>query len=83
MMEKKMVYCKIKQQKEHSAVYMFGVTTKNITGEVEFYSELKSPTLLKQPNSCEVSQSVLLMLAVKYKNMFTKGEFPEKISYER
>lgn len=82
-MVRKMLYCNLIQAKSGSAVYSFGATTSDITGEVEFFSTPEKPKILRQPNVKGVSISTLLKLAAKYTNEFKKENFPQKISYER
>ena len=77
-----MVYCNLKEIKETSAIYYAGSNVSDISGEVEFFKEMKNPTIIKQPDSGKLYQSLVCKVAVKYKNKFLKGEFPEKVSYE-
>ena len=78
-----MIYCKLKKRGDTSAIYLFGKTVGDITGEAEFYSSLAQPSVLKQPQNGTVPDRWLAMVAVKYQEQFEKGDFPEKISYER
>jgi len=78
-----MIYCKLKKSNEASAVYMFGKTIDDITGEVEFYSTFTEPTVLKQPQTGNVPNRMLAMILVKYQERLQKADFPEKMSYER
>ena len=78
-----MVYCNLKQIKNNSAVYFVGTSTDDITGEVEFFQKPKNPIIIKQPKSNDLYLSIVCNVAVKYRNIFLKGEFPEKVSYER
>lgn len=77
-----MVYCNLKEKRSGSAIYLFGTTTADITGEVEFFVEYRKPNLLKQPAKASVSETVLFPLVAKYKKKFSNGIFPEKISHE-
>jgi hypothetical protein len=79
-----MIYCKIKKSNDTSAVYMFGKTIDDITGEVEFYSAITEPPLvLKQPQTGDVPYRWLAMIMFKYQEQLQKANFPEKMSYER
>jgi hypothetical protein len=78
-----MVYCNLIQAKNSSAIYSFGATTSDITGEVEFFSAPEKPKILKQPNIKSVPINALMKMAAKYADEFGKGSFPQKISYER
>jgi len=78
-----MVYCTLKKKSSDSAVYYIGCSLEDINGEVEFFAKSINPRILQQPKENNVSSSMLTKLAVKYKDKFLKGEFPDKISYER
>lgn len=78
-----MIYCNIKNKTEKSAIYLFGTDIEDITGEAEFYSTFTEPKILKQPQTSNVPVGWLSRLVVKYKENLVKGDFPEKMSYER
>ena len=78
-----MIYCNIKNKTEKSAIYLFGTDIEDITGEAEFYSTFTEPKILKQPKTSNVPAGWLSRLVVKYKESLVKGDFPEKMSYER
>lgn len=78
-----MVYCNLKQKSDNSAIYSFGMSTDDITGEVVFYTEFTQPSILKQPKKEKANNIIMNKLVVKYKEQFSKGIFPNKISYER
>ena len=78
-----MVYCNLKQKGEKSAIYYYGATTDDITGEVEVYAAAVSPVIIKPPHEGGVTNSALIRLAIKYEERFMRGEFPEKIAYQR
>lgn len=78
-----MVYCNLKQKNDSSAVYLFGTSLNDITGEVEFSTALTTPQISKHPKTAETSATMLTKIAIKYKEKFSRGEFPEKLCYER
>lgn len=78
-----MVYCNLKEIKNNSAIYFVGTSTDDITGEVEFFKKPKNPVIIKQSSSNDLYLSMVSNIAVKYRNIFSKGEFPEKVCYER
>lgn len=82
-MVKRMVYCNLKQNNNDSAIYFFGMSTDDITGEVVFYANSIQPSILKQPTNGNATNITMNKLVVKYKEQFSKGIFPNKISYER
>lgn len=77
-----MVYCNLKQKKNASAIYYFGASLNDMSGEVEFFSENKNPSIIKQPETKLVASSLITKLFIKYKTDFSKGIYPKKISYE-
>lgn len=78
-----MVYCNLKQKNKESAVYTFGVAPNDVTGEAEFHSDMRKPTILKQPETGNVPGWILTRLLVKYKDKIENGIFPDKLCYER
>lgn len=78
-----MIYCNLKNKTENSAVYSFGTTIEDITGEVEFYTDFTEPSILKQPSTGDVTVNMLNRLVIKYKSKFALGVFPDKLAYER
>lgn len=77
-----MVYCNLKELKDNSAIYYAGSDVNDISGEVEFFKNFKNPHIIKQPDTGKLHQSLVCNVAVKYKNKFSNGEFPEKVCYE-
>lgn len=77
-----MIYCKLKENNGKSAIYLVGKTVSNISGEAEFYSTFKQPTILKQPKTEEISGNLLSKIVIKYKEKLLSGNFPEKMSFE-
>ena len=78
-----MVYCSLKQKNDNSAVYLFGASLNDITGEVVFSTTFSTPQIIKQPKSISVPVSTLSKVAIKYRDEFSSGKFPNKLSYER
>lgn len=78
-----MIYCKAKEIKDNSAIYLFGNDIEDITGEAEFFSTFTEPQILKQPKTGSVPSGLLAKVVIKYKEQLTKGNFPEKMSFER
>ncbi len=78
-----MIYCDIKEKENGSAVYYFGVSLVNITGEARFFSNPQTPEILQQPNGESVPIEFLAKIVAKYYEKFAMGDFPEKLSYER
>ena len=78
-----MVYCNLKKKNSDSAIYSFGMSTDDITGEVIIYKASIQPSILKQPTKGTATHITINRLVVKYKEQFSKGIFPSKISYER
>lgn len=78
-----MIYCKIKENKGNSAVYLFGNSINDITGEAEFYSTFTEPKIIKQPKTESIPVGSLAKIVIKYKAELTNGSFPEKMSFER
>lgn len=77
-----MIYCNLKQKKNTSAIYYFGTSLNDMSGEVEFFSENKNPSIIKHPKTKLVASSLITKLFAKYKTDFSKGVYPQKISYE-
>lgn len=77
-----MVYCRLKETNEHSAIYSVGSLVADMTGEVEFFDDGRPPILLKQAEKEEIIPLFLNKLYAKYKVDFLKGEFKQKIAYE-
>lgn len=78
-----MIYCKLKENNDNSAIYLFGTDIDDITGEAEFYSSFTQPKILKHPQTGDVANSLLSKIVVKYTEDLLKGKFPDKMSYER
>ena len=78
-----MIYCNIKKKNDNSAIYLFGTSTNDITGEAEFFSTFTEPKIFKQPETRDVPLSQLSRIVVKYRSELTHGKFPERMSYER
>ena len=78
-----MIYCNIKKNNVNSAVYLFGIDLEDMTGEVEFDSSFTEPKIIKQPDLSTVPVGWLSKIVVKYKEDLAKGNFPERMSYER
>ena len=66
-----MIYCDLKQKKNTSAIYYFGSTINDISGEVEFYAEHKKPSIIKHPTQKPVAISLISKLYIKYKAEFS------------
>ncbi len=77
-----MIYCNLKDLNSDSAVYYFGTSTDNMTGEIEFFRNTE-PVIIKQPVNSNVPLTSINRIMVKYCNTFTKGIFPNKLSFER
>lgn len=78
-----MIYCKIKEKKDNSAIYLFGNDIEDITGEAEFFSTFTEPKIIKQPKTGSVPAGLLAKVVIKYKAKLTEGNFPEKMAFER
>ena len=78
-----MIYCKLKKLNENSAVYQFGRSTEDMTGEIVFYSSFVLPTVVKQPDAGNVPSSILSNVVIKYRESFERKKFPDKLCFER
>lgn len=78
-----MVYCDLIKCTGDSAIYAFGVNIANVTGEVEFFSQLRAPRIIRQPKGENVSVERVARVAHKYKAKFAAGEYPGRVAYER
>ena len=65
-----------------AAIYLFGTSINDITGEVKFYTLNKNPEILFQPKTSVADFYLVIKLYVKYKNDFFYGVYPQKISFE-
>lgn len=82
-MVKQMIYCSLIERKGKSAVYAFGLNTRNMTGKVEFFAGYKEPIVMEQPQGEMVEKSLLIRVAGRYARRFDDGEFPDRVAYER
>lgn len=77
-----MIYCNLKDLNSDSAVYYFGISPDNMTGEVKFFLRAEA-LIVKQPVNSNVPLTSINRITVKYCNEFAKGIFPDKLSFER
>ena len=78
-----MIYFEIKEKHETFAIYKFGMTIEDMSGEVTVFSSFVEPQIIKQPTSMKVPNSWLNQVIVKYKEQLLNGAFPPKMSFER
>ena len=77
-----MVYCKIKERHEDSAIYNIGTTVNDMSGEITFFKSGKDPVLNKQAEKRQVGERHIVKLYIKYADEFAKGIFKEKLAIE-
>lgn len=77
-----MIYCRLKEKKENSAVYYAGANTTDMTGEIEFFNDGSAPILNKQAEEEEILPVFIGKIFAKYKDEFANGEFKKKIAFE-
>lgn len=77
-----MIYCDLIEKRENSAIYAFGKSVFNITGEVEYFCKIQPPRVIRKPKGEVVPMSYHGGIICKYKAQFAKGEFPAKVSHE-
>lgn len=77
-----MVYCNLVEKHQEYAIYSVGTDAGDITGEAKFFNKFVQPLVIRQPKTGFVSNATLSKVAIKYRNVFLNGEFPNKISYE-
>lgn len=77
-----MIYCKLKEEHATFAIYQFGMSTEDMSGEAIIYSSFIEPKILKHPIKRKASQSWLNRVVIKYKKDLFDGHFPDRMSYE-
>lgn len=77
-----MVYCKLKNKSEESAIYNIGTSVDDMTGEIVFYKDLREPEIIKQPEVERLRIPHIARIYGKYRDEFSKGNFKEKLAYE-
>ena len=77
-----MIYCKLKEEHVTFAIYQFGMSTEDMSGEAIIYSSLIEPKILKHPIKKEAFPNWLNRVVIKYKKDLCNGSFPYKMSYE-
>lgn len=77
-----MVYCKIKERKNDSAVYNIGTRVDDLSGEITFYKGFKEPLLNKQAEKHPVHNVHIARLLNKYMEDFEEGKFADKLAIE-
>lgn len=76
-----MVYCdKIHDAGDH-AVYSFGASAEDMTGEIIFRNDL-TVEVKQEPKQYHVALNWLYKLLSKYKTDFKNGVFKDHIAYE-
>lgn len=77
-----MVYCKIKERNDYSAVYSIGSRIDDMSGEITFFKGDKEPILNKQAEKYPVHNVQIARLLMKYMDDFDSGKFADKLSVE-
>lgn len=77
-----MVYCSLKEKHDTQCVYYFGGNTSDLSGEVVFFSDARTPVILKEPETHHVGIAPLAQVNAKYHKDFIAGIFKDRISYE-
>lgn len=76
-----MIYCDLLRKNGNSAVYKFGGTTDDMTGEIEFFRD-REPVVIKEPSERKVAKMWIGKLFIKYRKDIKNGVFKEKMAYE-
>lgn len=76
-----MIYCNLLRNNGDSAVYQFGGTVDDMTGEIVFYRD-KEPEVIREPSARKVAGLWIQKLCVKYAEDIRNGVFKEKMAYE-
>ena len=77
-----MTYCNLVEKTESYAIYEWGVTTTNMTGEVKFVAGNIEPEYIRFPDGDDAGITDIAKVTAKHKNNILSGFFPEKMSYE-
>ena len=76
-----MVYCSLKHDYEDRAVYSFGATIDDMTGELVIHKDMDIE-IVCEPKRYHVTANWLAKLLTKYQTDFRKGIFKKQLAYE-
>lgn len=77
-----MVYCKLLSKGEKYISYSIGALYDDLTGEIRIDTDGAGYEIIKQPKNEDVHSLFISKMLIKYQPLFSRGEAPEKMSYE-
>ena len=75
-----MIYCNKEQDYGNRAVYSFGATVDDMTGEIVFFVD-QPPEITREPKQYYVTMNWVLKLFGKYKADFRTGIFKDYLAF--